>query len=283
MTESRRDHAGGDSAVTRGRTEVKHLVAPDAIRDLERLLDEHLRPHRYTGEGANTLPLARHYTTTIYFDTPGRALFRAASEHRNLKLRAREYYDLHPELVEVATDPAQLVRYQPILWLELKLRLGDRSRKRRVGIPKSEVPDFLRSREASAEMLEIQRGEHGTDAERVIDALLAFVARFDEPLGASCMVNYRRASWEDEHGQLRVTIDRDLAVFSPPEALWADERPLVRESLGTPRHREPRCIVEVKHRTAIPAWLAEALDRSGEQAASFSKFRIASTAVHGAV
>ena len=38
----------------------------------------------------------------------------------HLKLRAKEYYDLHPELTETATDARQLVRFQPILWLELK-------------------------------------------------------------------------------------------------------------------------------------------------------------------
>lgn len=270
-----------DASVTRGRTEIKHLVPAAASGELERLLDARFARHRYAGEGANTLPLARHYTTTIYFDTPGRELFQASHTEQSLKLRAREYYDLHPELVEVATDPAELVRYQPVLWLELKLRSGDRSDKRRIGIPKREVPRFLRSGDPSAEMLAIQEREHGARADAVIDALRGFLSRFREPLEASCMVNYRRTSWEDRAGSLRVTLDRELAAFAPPAALWADERPLVREALGAPRHREARCVVEVKHLSTVPAWLERALADAGERAEGYSKFHVASKAVHG--
>jgi hypothetical protein len=40
-------------------------------------------------------------------------------------------------------------------------------------------------------------------------------------------------------------------------------------------------VVEVKRRTALPAWLTQALADSGSNATSFSKFVAASEAIHG--
>ena len=56
-------------------------------------LQKHLPLHRFTGAGANRLPDAHHYVTTIYFDTPSSLHYRTATtdtEH-NIKVRAKEY------------------------------------------------------------------------------------------------------------------------------------------------------------------------------------------------
>ena len=59
--------AARDSALTTDRDERKYLLAQAAASGLLRELGRRLTPHRYVGEGANVLPRARHYATTLYF------------------------------------------------------------------------------------------------------------------------------------------------------------------------------------------------------------------------
>ena len=107
------------------------------------LCDE-LPLHRFTGERANSLPGANHYITTVYFDTPSDRHYREAlTGGRSVKVRAREYYDLHPSLAEVATSSDDIVRYDPWLWFELKRREAGCSEKRRFRLPKPDVPAFF--------------------------------------------------------------------------------------------------------------------------------------------
>ena len=115
------DRSGNDAAITAERVETKYLVSPSELSALTRQIGAKLEPHRFTGESANRLPGAQHFVTTIYFDTARLTYFSAAksSQHSNLKIRAKEYYDLHPALAELATDPEQILRYQPWLWFEL--------------------------------------------------------------------------------------------------------------------------------------------------------------------
>ena len=250
-----------DARLTADREEQKYLLPSAAARALADALDARLRSHRFRGDGANVLPGARHFVTTIYFDTPARELYRLAAAPVNLKLRAKEYYDLHPAMVEVATDPRQLVRYQPILWLELKAREHARTRKHRVAVAKREVAAFLRS------------------------AGFAALCRDLAPpaaLAPSCLVNYRRRAWQDEADQLRVTLDLHVAFHVVPDDLLTRTTPLVRETLPPPAHIESHAIVEVKSTTAsIPAWLTATLVDLDATPAAYSKFAAASRRLHG--
>src|SRR5438046_10744550 len=109
------DVSGADARMTAEREELKYLIGPEHVARFSTAMGRQLPHHRFTGEGANKLPRPRHFVTTIYFDTPSRDQYRAAQsdgEH-NLKMRAKEYYDLHPALAELATDPGQIVKYQP--------------------------------------------------------------------------------------------------------------------------------------------------------------------------
>src|SRR5688500_190901 len=95
-----REAAEADARLTADRDEVKYLVGREHAQELAVALGRHLPSHRFTGEGANPLPRPRHFVTTVYFDTASRHQFQAAhadGEH-NLKMRAKEYYDLHPSL-----------------------------------------------------------------------------------------------------------------------------------------------------------------------------------------
>lgn len=272
-----------DERMTAHRRESKYLVTPDQARAVSAEVRRRLESHRHRGEGANTLPEAQHYVTTIYFDTADRALYSAArgSAEAHIKLRAKEYYDLHPGLTETATDPRQLVRYQSVLWLELKHRDGEHTGKRRVGIPKHDLPVFFASGRITSAMLEIQEAKYGVEARTVLDSLAKLVDQCGAPLAADCLVNYRRHAWQDAAGDLRITIDSGLAFFAPPNDLWARDWALVRQTLGTPVAEEPHRILEVKMQGAPPAWLGDLLARLDIASVPFSKFEAASSAVHG--
>jgi len=270
--------ARADAAITAEREETKYLLDK---RELPSVLSEiatHLDAHRYSGEAANRLPGAEHFVTTIYFDTQARAYFKAArlNQRSNIKIRAKEYYDVHPSLAELATDPAQILRYQPWLWFELKRREGLVTSKRRFRFPKTAAATLFEQQHAP-ELLQ-QDATERADAE----ALIAHVRSQAEPIEPSTIVNYRRLSFQNPDSTLRVTLDLGLAFFAVPSDLFRRTRPLSRAELGKPAGVEPRVVVEIKRLCPLPSWLTEALARSGASPVSFSKFVAASGAVYGA-
>jgi hypothetical protein len=275
--------ASADERMTADRDEIKYLVPSGQVKTMATALGQYLPAHRFTGKGANPLPRPRHFVTTIYFDTPTREQFRAiqADADHNMKMRAKEYYDLHPSLAELATDPSQIVKYQRVLWLELKFREGTRTGKRRIGIPKHEVPAFFSQGAITPEMIELQRECYGEGSEQVLREIAGYCARYDQPMRADCLVNYRRLPWQDEAGNLRVTLDLGLEFYAPPVDLWQRRQALVRESLGRPRGESPHAVLELKSQEPLPQWLLLLLDQVGARRVRFSKFLAASEAVHG--
>jgi len=120
------------------------------------------------------------------------------------------------------------------------------------------------------------------DSERAgIREIVAYCRALGEPLAATCLVNYRRLSWQQPDGDLRVTLDSDLAFYAVPEDLWQRRRALVRETLGAARSNEPRAVLEIKRRGAQPAWLESFLGGANVESVRFSKFVTAASAVHG--
>lgn len=275
-----------DARLTAGRREAKYLLASAQSGRFAAALDARLARHRYRGEGANHLPGAHHYVTTIYFDTPSRALFRTCGDAAHLKLRAKEYYDLHPQLVETATRPRDLLHHREVLWLEIKHKDGQHTGKRRIGLPKRDVPAFFAEGRITPEMIAVQAAAQGGggEADRARDALEAVAAlcgRYGEPFGVDCLVNYRRLAWQDAEDTLRVTLDVGLAFFAPPADLWTHDRVLVREGLGPRVGHEPRAVIEVKTHDDPPAWLATLLAELGAEGLAYSKFEEGSRARHG--
>jgi hypothetical protein len=273
----RSPEAHADAAITAEREETKYLIDKRSLPPLLREVGARLEAHRFTGEAANRLPGAEHFVTTIYFDTRSRSYYRAAQQDQrsNIKLRAKEYYDLHPSLAELATDPEQILRYQPWLWFELKRREGQVTSKRRFRFPKvaaaslfeqQTVPDVLSP-----------SAEERADAQ----ALIAHVRAQTEPVVPSAVVNYRRLAFQNPDSTLRVTVDLGLAYFAVPVDLFRRTRPLSRSELGAPAAAEPRVVIEVKRRGALPDWLGALLASVGGNATHFSKFVAASGAVFG--
>jgi hypothetical protein len=264
-----------DAQLTAHRAETKYLLSAEHAKALARELSRRIASHRHRGQGANELPAAQHHVTTIYFDTTSRTLYRAArSSEQHLKLRAKEYYDVHRELTETATDPRQLVRYQPVVWLEIKQRDGAHTGKQRIALPKADVPIFLDRGVVTPAMQALAEPA-------VLRALADLCTSCGEPLRADCLVNYRRTAWQDDAAGLRVTIDTGLASFAPPADLWTRDFALVRETLGEPAAVEDRRVLEVKCRGDVPGWLETFLASRQIRAAAFSKFETASSAVHG--
>jgi VTC domain len=266
-----------DRAMTADRDEIKFVVAHQHVRSLLQTLSRELSPHHFSGEGANLLPDAEHYSTTVYFDTASRALYRAARDNPadNSKLRAREYYDVHSSLAELATSPEQIVRHQPWLFFELKRRAGARTFKHRVRLHKTEVAECFRDNAFErAATLEDSAAER---ADRT--ALATFCAGLSDPLVPSCVVNYRRLAFQDPSAALRVTIDLDVTYYLPPDALWSAPHALLRGRCGRPVGALRGCLAEVKARGEQPAWLERALAAAQATPEAFSKFNAASEAV----
>jgi SPX domain protein involved in polyphosphate accumulation len=270
-------------SITHDRVELKFKVSPVHAGAFASGLTAHVSEHRFEGEGANRLPRARHYVTTVYFDTPSRDLYQAvrASED-NLKVRAREYYDVHPELLELATHPNQVVRYSPILWVEVKGKHQGRTYKRRIGIPKTDVSAFFERGEVSEAMRQLQVQQRGApQADDVIAELLDLRTRYPEPLQPSCLVNYRRTAFQNPAGTVRITLDQRLACFAPTPELLTQAKPLLREYLGRACYEEPAFILEVKLTGEMPDWLTALMQTARAQQFAFSKFVTASEAVYG--
>jgi SPX domain protein involved in polyphosphate accumulation len=268
-------------SITHDRVELKFKVSPQHASAFARGLTNHVAEHRFEGEGANRLPRARHYVTTVYFDTPSIDLYRAVrSSDDNLKVRAREYYDMHPELLELATHANQVVRYSPVLWVEVKGKHQGRTYKRRIGIPKTDVSAFFERGEVSEAMRELQFQQRGAKADDVITELLDLRTRYSEPLRPSCLVNYRRTAFQNPAGTVRITLDQRLACFAPGQELLLHPRPLLREYLGRASYEEPAFILEVKLTGDLPPWLEELMQSADAQRFAFSKFVTATEAVY---
>jgi hypothetical protein len=276
-----------DQEMTGDREETKYLVPRPRVAALMDELGRSLSSHRFTGEGANRLPDAHHFVTTVYFDTGDRGHYRAsvADVNSNVKVRAKEYYDVHPSLAELATDVSQIVRYQPWMWFELKRREGARTIKHRFRLPKRHVPSYLGGGAVPAKMSPANGGDAvvADAAERAgVAAIVEYCQGLGQPLEASCLVNYRRHSWQDPAGTLRVTLDLDLGFFAAPADLWQRATALVRGGLGPMREGERRAVLEVKRRAgAETAWLDHLLRATGVAPVSFSKFVAAAEAIHG--
>lgn len=268
--------SSADARITAERRERKYTISRDRAKELASALDRVLARHRFTGIGANRLPGAQHFVTTIYFDTPDQEVYRTAIHgERNLKIRAKEYYDLHPSLTPLATDPSELVRYRPVLWLELKERDGVVTTKRRIAVPKAGVSMFLTSGTITPEMIALQE-----DA-GALPTLARVCRNFGSALAADCLVNYRRLAWQTAHSDLRITLDVGLTFFRPPADLWTRTHALVRESLGPPVGEEPCAVIEVKSLDDPPGDVTAILADLGAVERGYSKFEHAARTVHG--
>jgi len=267
-----------------GRTEIKYVMPADEAVAFTHSMASRLSPHRYRDSGIEPSAGTEHYATTVYFDTADRELYRAAVyEPVHVKVRAREYYAVHSGRPDFETDPQQIVQSSPVTWIELKSRDGQRSRKRRACIPKLEVPSLLDDLERRQTGARTRSPTGNAELDQIVAELQHVLIRLRSPLRASCAVNYRRLSWQDDSDALRITLDRDVSAFALPADLWTQRGPASRHVLGRPAWLEPSCVLEVKSHGESPAWLAQVLARHRATEVEYSKFVMASRALHGPV
>jgi hypothetical protein len=222
---------------------------------------------------------AAHFVTTLYFDSPLRDLASACEAGGdNIRLRTREYHD----------RGSQGARFEPFVWMELKARSGERTRKRRFGIPLDEVAALLGDGVISSRLLLLRVARAG-EARRwtppeLLEEIAELGARTRGPLGPDCVVQYRRRAWQDDDERIRITLDTEVAYHAAPREPFTG-RPLS-ERLGPACGRLAHALVEIKLRRECPAWLDELADALALTPAyagrhTFSKFVAASRAVHG--
>lgn len=266
------------AALTRARREIKYLIPKAQLATFSSAVTKNLPMHAMRAWNDSAPPVSQQAITTIYFDTAERDLFRAADANdRNIKLRAREYDALHPEMRALAEREGPA--FDDIVWLELKRRDGDRTSKRRVALPKADVVSFVEQGVRSAQMNVIAHSIAGT--EEVLDEVDAFTRDFGKVLRPACVVNYVRSAWQAVDGSVRVTIDRDVAFFPPTADQWRRQDLTERASLGPPVGVEPSSVIEVKTHGEFPAWLVTALQNCEAERVDYSKFVAAMVALHG--
>lgn len=274
------EQIAADAALTADRTETKYLVEPSAAGAIAAWVGRELPAHSFRGPRATIAPGRIEYATTIYFDTHARDLYREAlASEVHLKLRAREYYSVQPSLTELVTNARDLVRFTPLLWLEIKHKDGFRTQKRRFALPKPEVGAFFEAI-ARGSATDTLRPKGAADTACVLSEVADLCRKYPAPLRPDCIVNYRRAAWQDEAGTLRVTLDRAVGFFAVPDDLFAREFALVRETLGPPAGTLGAAVLEIKAHAELPDWLARLLREQRLTPRRFSKFVAASRAVH---
>jgi hypothetical protein len=212
-----------------------------------------------------------HYVTTLYFDSDTQDIARACECGTDgIRLRAREYCD---QLAE------QVMRREPLLWLEVKTRTGARTRKIRFAIPSEEVHTVLCDGVIS-EQLRFPSRAWGQSTEAVLHEITQ-LCMHTGPLKPDCMARYRRRAWQDACETLRVTLDTELAFFRPH---WSGTS-LADAIAEPPSAQLSHGLVEIKARGEHPTWLRDLIVAAGLEPAYdgghvFSKFVAASHAVH---
>jgi hypothetical protein len=266
-----------DQEITLDREESKYAVEYSHVEALLTEFDRRLSPDERQGDAENGQRHAEYLVTNVYFDTPSRSEWLTASAHpdRNVKLRAREYRHLRASLPGHAADPSSSTAGQPWIWFELKRRERERTSKRRFRVRQSDLPLLLSADLRSVEIDESRVAAAG------IEAVIEYSRCLGEPLSASSLVNYRRLSWQDPAGLLRVTLDLDLAFHSVPPDLWTRPRPLVPSDLGPSYGLENCVLVEVKRRGPMPSWVELAIAAAEGRSVSFSKFIRAGQVLYG--
>lgn len=268
----------GSAALTRGRRELKYLIPASRLAMLSTEVARRVPPHVLGNEHDSSPPLNDQAVTTVYFDTPELDLFHAAhGSDRNTKLRVREYDAVHPEMRALAEREGR--SFDALVWLELKVRNGDHTAKRRAAMPKADLEAFLKRGVRSASMEAIARGVPGTT--EALRELHAFAHDFGKPLRPTCVVNYVRCAWQAVDGSLRVTVDRDVAFFPASDDQWRPQDLTERRSLGPPAAVEPCCVIEVKTHGELPQWLADVLDQCDAKRVDYSKFVAAMLTLFG--
>ncbi len=170
--------------------------------------------------------------TSLYYDSPDRACYRAKIE--GIKYRRKVRIRTYSPSVE---DDSEKVM------LEIKQRINRTVQKRRLSMPLAD---------AYAAAVGTPVKVDGAEDQKVIDEVL-FIAH-SLHLEPACVISYQRQAWvgSDAELGLRVTFDQDLTCRPPDERLGPD--------VGAHLFMPPDMVVmEVKVNERIPLWVTRLL------------------------
>jgi hypothetical protein len=217
--------------------ETKYVLDPARAERVEEWARRYLQfdPHADPANGGV------YRVHTLYFDTPGRDMFRRAPGHARHKFRVRRY------------------GAEPVLFLERKTRVGDRVVKRRTRI---EDTDLIRLAGGLADPTWSGHWFHRRLSVR--------------GLRPACRVSYDRVAHIDAgaNGPLRLTLDRRVHCALADDFAIA-ELPIAKPALNG------EVIVELKYRTAMPALFKDLLVELGLAPRPTSKYRLGVAACNG--
>lgn len=265
----------GDTHITADRYELKYVLVPELAHgllvDVARHLLPHMPPHLDSRDEPDSRADVEQHITTVYLDTPNRDIYRAClAGEGDEKLRIKEY------------RPSASASAASTVWIEVKKSCNSRSQKHRLPVPKALIDGALEAGELSLETL-LAADNHSSHAREFLQRLWRIQRRYRRPLHATCVVHYSRTAWQDRSGELRITVDRDLRVsaLSPDGPRDVEFLPWH----GPDAPARGAMLLEVKHRGALPRWLASGLEPipaaclPQQPARPFSKFLAASHAV----
>lgn len=225
----------------RDRVELKYALLPEEAGELLGRLDG---DRELAGSGRRD-----GRVTTVYLDRPDGAFRSRArrSPTANLKLRLREYLD--PETSR-------------FVWIEVKERDGQSSRKRRFRLHRRLIDAFLSGTLDVATVLTCQGP--GLSVAETVEAFERIAGVSGGPLVVVGAVRYRRRSFDTP--EARLTLDQEIAYHRGPlDSGGASLR------CGPALWEEPAVVIEVKHRAGRPPrWAPRLLGRFVP--AEYSKF-----------
>jgi hypothetical protein len=224
------------------RYELKYLLRREQVAPLVDELRQMLSLDAHGG------PLGTYPITSLYYDTPDyQAYWDKLDGHRNRrKIRVRVYGDT-------------LITPQTPAFLEIKQRIDQMMRKRRLALTYSEAVDFEGYYE-----LGVAREEAGKAADRALLHEVYYLYSMLQ-LQPACVVTYDRMAFEGDAyaPDLRITLDTNLRGRSHNLSLLSPAAPSVAgEDVADHLVLGPEyAVLEVKSNYNVPRWVALLLAR----------------------
>ena len=218
-----------DAIVVMDRYELKYVLSKEQVNSLVDALEGHMKVDKY---GKTTI-------ASLYYDTIDSRLIRTSLEKPKFKekIRLRSY--------GMADD-------SKTVFLELKRKAYGVVYKRRVETKVKDAIDFF---------------NHKVDivTEGQIAKEITYFRDYYGELIPSCLIIYDRVAYEEENGNLRLTID-----YNPRYRI--DNLRLDYSMEGIPLLKDGEAILEIKIQDSIPLWLSHILDENKIFINGFSKY-----------
>ncbi len=233
--------AANAARTTAQRFEIKYVIS-EAVAQA---ISAHIAPYVVPDPAG-----AQYSVVSVYLDTPDLDLYWRSfvGECHRYKLRIRSYDDN-----EEGMDP---------LFLEVKQRINQITRKTRVAILREKLDEVIADRNAPDECL-CRRGDPAAaaHANRFCE-MMAFLAATPR-----VAVKYRREPFVSrvDHEPLRITFDRRLACAADTSSVWNGCAPW-RELPEVP------VVLEIKFTDCYPAWVERLARQFDLRQESFSKY-----------